>query len=256
MIPDESVSLVFTSSPYNVGIKYGNHDDVMPYHKYIEWLGEVWKDCYRVLRIGGRLVINIDCMINKEEDRVAESIEDTRREYRRPIYADLCNINKEIGFNFRYDIAWDKHQVVGRGTDWGSWKSCSNPAIRRRHEYILIWSKGPWRLEPTVSGTKSDLTGEEFTQWSMSYWSIPPETQKRGSHEAPFPERLALPVIKMFSYPKDVVLDPFCGTGTTCVVAHKLGRRYIGIDNDEKSVVYARNRIDTDGADLFADMET
>ena len=73
-IEDDSVSLVFTSPPYNVDIKYGNHDDTMPYTDYLDWLKDIWSECYRALRPGGRLVINIDSMVNHEEDRFAKKL--------------------------------------------------------------------------------------------------------------------------------------------------------------------------------------
>lgn len=255
-ISDNSVSLVTTSPPYNCDIPYGVHNDKMPYAEYLKWLKEIWKECYRVLRPGGRLVVNIDSMVNHEEDRFAEKADDTGKEYFRPVYADLCNMNEAIGFNFRCDIAWDKHQVVGRATAWGSYASPSNPIIRRRHEYLLVWNKGPWRLDPSVEGAKPDLTGEEFQQWSMSYWPIQPETQNRGGHPVPFPERLVRRVIKMFSYPGDVVLDPFSGSGTTCLTAKLLRRKYIGIELSEKWVEYSNNRINEESEDMFEGVGT
>lgn len=251
-IPDETVSLVFSSPPYNVNIPYGNHKDNMPYDVYLLWLEKVWAECYRSMRVGGRLIINIDSMVNHEETGIATAPEHERRQYFRPIVSHLQQMMERIGFNYRCDIAWDKHQVVGRATAWGSYKSCSNPVVRRRHEYILVWNKGPWKLDPTIPGTKSDLTDEEFQQWSMSYWPIQPETQNRGGHEVPFPVRLARRAIKLFSYPGDTVLDPFCGSGTTCLASYILNRRYIGIDNDPKFVTYAQNRID-EHSDIFAD---
>lgn len=254
LIPDNHVSLVFTSPPYNCKIEYGVHDDKMPYAQYLNWLKDIFTECYRVLRPGGRMVINIDSMVNHEEDRFALLADDTGKEYFRPIYSDLCVINKAIGFNFRCDIAWDKHQVVGRATAWGSYMSPSNPIVRRRHEYLLVWNKGPWKLDPTVEGSKSDMTDSEFQQWSMSYWPIQPETVNRCGHPVPFPERLARRVIKLFSFPGDVVLDTFAGTGTTCVSANVLKRRYIGIELSEKWAQYARNRIGEQG-DMFDGLE-
>ena len=251
-IPSDTVSLVFSSPPYNVNIPYGNHADNMPYDVYLKWMEEVWSECYRALRVGGRLIINIDSMVNHEETAVATASDHERRQYFRPIVAHLQQMMERIGFNYRCDIAWDKHQVVGRATAWGSYKSCSNPVVRRRHEYILVWNKGPWRLDPTIEGTKSDLTDEEFQQWSMSYWPIQPETQNRGGHEVPFPVRLARRAIKLFSYPGDIVLDPFCGSGTTCLAAYLLKRRYLGIDNDKKFVEYTERRIDSH-TDIFSD---
>jgi len=97
------------------------------------------------------------------------------------------------------------------------------------------------------------MTDEEFQKWTMSFWHITPETQNRGGHEVPFPVRLARPVIKLYSYPTDTVLDPFVGSGTTAYAANMLGRHYVGIDNDAKTVQYAIDRIDTE-VDLFAGM--
>lgn len=253
-IPDNSVSLVFTSPPYNVDIPYGeHHNDKMPYEEYLKWLKAIFEECYRVLKPGGRMAINIDAMYNKEEDSFAEDLEAKRRERFRPIIGDLQRLNEEIGFNWRTDICWDKQNVVGKATAWGSVNSCSCPNIRRRHEYILIWNKGPWKLEPTVPESKSDLVMKEFVQWSMSYWPIQPETTNRGGHPVPFPVRLARRVIKMFCFPGDIVLDPFCGSGTTCVTAYLLKRRYIGIELAEKWVEYSNNRIDECG-DMFEEM--
>ncbi|MFH1737853.1 MAG: site-specific DNA-methyltransferase, partial [bacterium] len=85
-------------------------------------------------------------------------------------------------------------------------------------------------------------------------WFMYPEDVKReGDHPAPFPEKLPGRLIRLYTYgavddfPGEIVLDPFCGTGTACAVAKKMGRRYIGIDICERYVEMARNRVnDTD----------
>lgn len=129
-----------------------------------------------------------------------------------------------------------------------SYQSCSNPIIRRNHEYILIWSKGSYKLDGDKENC--DLTDKEFQQWTMSMWFIQPETRKLGSHHVPYPEELVKRLVKLYCYQGDIVLDPFMGTGTTAVVAKRFGRKYIGIDNDLKSVEYARKRIAC-SADMF-----
>jgi len=232
-IPDETVSLVFNSPPYNTDIKYNSHDDNMPWDEYLAWIKEVWTECNRVLRPGGRLVINIDATTNWDEDR--------DKEYIRPIYARLVEQMDDIGLNFRGEILWLKHQVVGRQTAWGSYMSCSNPVIRRNHEYLLIWSKDSWKLEG--DSEMSDMTDKEFQDWTMSSWEIVPETRSYGRHPAPFPEELARRVIKLFSYRGDVVLDPFSGSGTTCKVAVDNWRKYIGIELDKDYAESSRKRI-------------
>jgi len=65
---------------------------------------------------------------------------------------------------------------------------------------------------------------------TLSVWEVPPESAKRVGHPAPFPVELASRVIKLYSYVRDVVLDPFAGSGTTCIAAKRLGRRYVGYE--------------------------
>jgi len=244
MIPDASVTLVFTSPPYNLSIDYGSHEDNLKWAEYLDWLEKVWIECARVLRKGGRLAINIDSIVNHEADRETE--------YYRCVYADLVNQMRKIdGMHFRTEICWYKQNTVGRKTAWGSYRSPSNPVTRRNHEYILIWSKDQWQL-PKVAHD-SDLTGEEFQEWILSTWFIQPETKKMGGHPVPFPGKLVKAMIKMNSYPEDVVLDPFSGSGTTAYIAKHLERRYIGFDNHLEYVEYARRRIsDVSKEDLFA----
>lgn len=231
-IPDETVHLIVTSPPYNIELDgYENRDDNEPYKQYVEWLKKIIYECKRVLVKGGRLVINIDSVRNRQDDD----------EYMRPIYADLVYIGREIGLKFRTEICWYKQNWSGRATAFGSYMSCSNPAIRRNHEYVLVWSKGEWKLEG--DSEFSDMTPEEFQNWTFSTWFITPETRNLNNHPAPFPEELIRRIIKLFSYRNNTVLDPFMGTGTTAVVAKALNRNYIGIDNSPKQVAYAKERI-------------
>jgi len=231
-IPDESVHLVLSSPPYNIQLEgYRNRNDDDPYKVYVDWLKKIFVECKRILVDGGRLVINIDSVRNRQDDE----------EYMRPIAGDLINIGREIGLKYRTEICWYKQNWSGRATAFGSYMSCSNPAIRRNHEYIMVWSKGSWKLEGDPE--LSDMTNEEFQNWTFSTWFIQPETQNLNGHPAPFPEELAKRVIKLFSYRGNTVVDPFMGTGTTGLMAKVLGRNYIGIDNSESDVVYARQRI-------------
>ncbi len=231
-IPDESVHLVLSSPPYNIQLEgYRNRNDDDPYKVYVDWLKKIFIECKRILVDGGRLVINIDSVRNRQDDE----------EYMRPIAGDLINVGREIGLKYRTEICWYKQNWSGRATAFGSYMSCSNPAIRRNHEYIMVWSKGSWKLEGDPE--LSDMTNEEFQNWTFSTWFIQPETQNLNGHPAPFPEELARRVIKLFSYRGNTVVDPFMGTGTTGLMAKILGRNYIGIDNSESDVNYARQRI-------------
>ena len=239
-IPDGIVSLTASSCPYNLKIKYDSIEDDQPYADYLIWLKKVFEEVYRVTRHGGRCAINIDAMTNRQEDK--------DQEYVRCVYAHIYNLMTEIGWKFRTEICWLKQNAIGKKTAFGSWDSCSNPNIRRNHEYIILFSKGDWKLEG--DSELSDMTKEEFCEYTLSTWFIPPETRKMANHPATFPEELVKRLVKLFSYRGDLILDPFNGTGTTTYVAKKLARDYIGIDISEKYCQFAEERITT-VVDLF-----
>lgn len=243
-IPDGTVTLIITSPPYNVDIPYGTAGDNMPYSVYVKWLADVFKECYRVLRKGGRLVINIDAMTNRQDDKDVQYIRDIR--------TDLANELRPVGFMFFGEHVWYKSakdpsfnggQFNGKKTAWGSYMMPSLPAVRRNHEYILVYSKEQFKLEKDSQSGEPDITAKEFQTFIASVWSMNAETRNLGNHPVPFPEELPYRAIKLYSYPNDVVLDIFNGTGTTSAVAVKCGRRYIGIDMDKNYCEYAEDRI-------------
>jgi DNA modification methylase len=244
-IADGIVTLVVTSPPYNLKIDYASAADDQPYKDYVKWLSAVFKECYRTLRKGGRLIINIDSMTNRQDDK--------QEEYIRDIRTDLANELKPMGFKFFGEHVWYKSskdpthgggQFNGKKTAWGSYMSPSTPAVRRNHEYILVYSKEQFKLEKTADSGEPDITSEEFTNFIASTWSMQPETRNLADHPVPFPIEFPVRCLKLYSYPNDIVLDPFNGTGTTTYAAHCLKRRYIGIDMDANYCKFAEERIE------------
>lgn len=213
-IPDGVVDLVVTSPPYNVGIKYATHDDCLSMEAYLAMLEQVWQECHRVMAPGGRIAINVAGV--------------DRKPYL-PLHAYITLQLNKLGFNMRGEIIWNKGASVGVSTAWGSWCSPSNPTLRDLHEYILVFSKGDWKM-----GHKgeSDLISEEFVAYTKSVWEFPTVSAKKVGHPAPFPLELPSRLIKLYTYRDDLVLDPFNGSGTTCQAAELLGRRWIGVDMD------------------------
>jgi len=224
-IPTNSVHLVITSPPYNVGKNYDNHNDKMDYQEYLNWLNDVWKETQRILVNGGRFCLNI----------APTGIKDFV-----PIHHDFTNQLRKLGMKFRTEIIWYKQTMLKR-TAWGSWKSPANPHIVPSWEYILVFSKDGDKLEG--SSKDADITTQEFKDFSDGFWQIQPERQRNG-HPAPFPEDLIYRLIKFYSYKGNIVLDMFGGTGTVAVVSHKTGRKFIHIDISKEYCATAKNRLE------------
>ncbi|MEM4551250.1 MAG: site-specific DNA-methyltransferase [Sulfolobales archaeon] len=224
-LPDRCVHLVVTSPPYNVGKEY---DEDLTLGEYLDFIEEVMREVYRVLVWGGRICFNVANL--------------GRKPYI-PLHAYIIQRLEEIGFLLRGEVIWDKGDAVsGSSTAWGSWCSATNPLLRDQHEYIIVASKGDFRRN---KGYKEDtITKEEFLEFTRSIWRFPPESAKKVGHPAPFPEELPYRCIQLYTFKEDVVLDPFVGSGTTCVAALKAGRHCIGIDIDERYVEIAKKRLE------------
>ncbi len=225
-LPDNCIDLVFTSPPYNFGLTYLDHDDANQWQRYFDKLFAILDECVRVLKFGGRLAINIQ-----------------------PLYSDyipshhlISNKLMDAKLIWKGEILWEKNNYNCKYTAWGSWKSPSNPYLKYTWEFIEVFCKGS--LRKAGSRSDADISPDDFKKWVVGKWSIAPErNMKSYDHPAVFPEELARRVIQLFSFKGDTVLDPFVGVGTTCVVAKKFGRGYIGIDSSEKYCATARARV-------------
>jgi DNA modification methylase len=223
--PDCFVDLIVTSPPYNAGKEYEN---ILTEKEYCDFINPIVAEMSRVLKTDGRFAINVVFNINRVE-----------QEGKSVLFPFLSWIDaiRENKLNLKENIIWDQ-QNSGCETAWGSWKSASAPHIRHMTENILIGYKNQWNK---IKKGLSDLTTSEFMKYTLDKWRFSCETNR--FHPAPFPEELAKRCVKLLSFMGDVVLDPFCGAGTTCVVAKKFGRRYIGIDLNRKYCDRAIKRV-------------
>lgn len=222
------VSLIITSPPYNVNKGYGNYDDSSNLEDYLEYLDSTWNECYRVLRPGGRLCVNIA---------------NIGRSPYLPLTSYITQHLIDIGFFMRGHIIWDKAASVGVSTAWGSYMKPSNPSLRDVHEYILVFSKISNKLKKASDSGEEDITKEEFLEFGKSIWNMITANPKTIGHPAPFPLELPYRLIKLYTYPGDLVLDPFMGSGSTCISAKNTGRHWIGYDIDESYIKLAEERI-------------
>ena len=222
-LPDNSVHLMVTSPPYNVSKEY---DDDLSLNEYLNLLSTVWEETYRVLVPGGRACVNVANL--------------GRKPYI-PLHSYIIEGMQELGYLMRGEIIWNKASSASPSTAWGSWLSAANPVLRDIHEYILIFSKETFsrKKEARVNTIKKD----EFLEWTKSVWTFPAVSAKQVGHPAPFPEELPYGLIQLYTFKGDVVLDPFAGSGSTCLSAIKNERNYVGYDIDSDYVKLAEKRI-------------
>jgi site-specific DNA-methyltransferase (adenine-specific) len=249
-VDDESVQLIVTSPPYNVGKNYTNHHDALDLDAYLAFLESVWRECQRVLVRGGRIAINVA---------------NTWRQPYIPLNAYIARQMVELGFLMRGEVIWEKGASAGISTAWGSFARASNPVLRDVHEYILVFSKDTLRLEET-RGEHSGIENLEFVEWTKSVWRTEDAARRAMSdssktiwrfdtlskrrsngqsvnHPAPFPIDLPLRLILLYTNVGDVVLDPFVGSGTTALAAKLTQRHYLGYDISPEYCEMARERL-------------
>lgn len=224
-LPEASIHLMVTSPPYNASKDY---DQDLSLEEYINLLSSVWQETHRVLVPGGRACINVANL--------------GRKPYI-PLHAFIIDQMQEIGFLMRGEIIWNKAASAGKSTAWGSWQSAANPVLRDVHEYILVFSKDTFSRKGAAK--ESSIGRDEFMEWTKSIWTFPSVSAKKIGHPAPFPEELPKRLIQLYTFKGEVVLDPFVGSGTTCLAAARNDRHYVGYDVNEGYLEIARQRIST-----------
>ena len=159
------------------------------------------------------------------------------------VYADIVETAKKVGWKYFSTIIWNEGNI-SRRTAWGSWLSAKAPYVIAPVEVIVVFYKKRWsKLKNGVS----DITKEEFMEWSQGFSNFPGESRKRVKHPAPFPIELPKRCIQLFSFVGDTVLDPFLGSGTTLIACALLNRKGIGVEIDEKYCELAKVRIIDEG---------
>jgi len=231
-LPDNSVHLMVTSPPYNVGKEY---DENLTLKEYRDFLKKVWVEVKRVLVPGGRACINIANL--------------GRKPYI-PLHIFIIEDMMGLGFLMRGEIIWNKGSSGSPSTAWGSWLSAKNPTLRDIHEYILIFSKGMFSRESLKRN--STISRDEFLEYTKSVWTFAAEPATKVGHPAPFPVELPYRLIQLYTFEDEVILDPFIGSGQTAIAAIKASRHYVGYDINQEYVKLAKKRIKAFSSSFFA----
>jgi site-specific DNA-methyltransferase (adenine-specific) len=235
--PAASVDMVLTSPPY---------DNLRDYKGYTFNFEGIAKELYRVVKDGGVVVWVVnDATINGSE---------TGTSFKQALYF------KEIGFNLHDTMIWEKQTFTATG------------ALKVRYaqvfEYMFVFSKGLSKTFNPIKDRTNKSCGRDKRHGTVrqsdgstkpitsqgklippsgqrfNVWHINTESNNNNrKHPAVFPESIARDHILSWSNENDIILDPMCGSGTTCVAAKELKRNFIGIEIAQEYANLARERI-------------
>lgn len=222
---DESVDLVITSPPYNMNLrirdgkycsrqitkefstKYDGFSDNMPIEEYFDFHLRVIKE---LLRVAPVVFYNVQIVTGSK----------------RAVFKLLGELNEYV----KDIIVWDKENAQ---------PAMSEGVLNRQYELIIVFAK-------------RDAISRKFNYCNFErgilkdVWRIKHGKKVTNLHGATFPEELVEKILTNFSRERDVVYDPFMGTGTTAVVCKKMNRRFIGSEIITSYVEVAKERLQND----------
>jgi site-specific DNA-methyltransferase (adenine-specific) len=250
-MPESSVDLIVTSPPYGVGIAYDTFNDDIEFEQYKLFSASWLREAYRVLKDDGRIALNIPYEINRQD-----------KGGRILMVSELWQVMKSIGYKF-YGIVDLEEDSPHRSktTAWGSWMSPSAPYIYNPKECVLLAYKKTHikkiKGEPEWVGEVMDVEQEdgttkkktvyqdehkkEFMELVYGQWDYFADTKQMT--KATFSMDIPTKAIKILTYKNDVVLDPFCGSGTSMVAAETLDRKWLGVELSQNYTEVAKKRV-------------
>jgi len=251
-LKDESVHLVITSPPYWTLKRYNDSDGQLGHvedcEQFVKELEKVWREVFRVLVPGGRLVCVVgDVCLSRKENAGRHTVV--------PLHADICVTCRRIGFDNLNPIIWHKisnaSYEVSNGSKFLGKPYEPNAIIKNEIEYILLERKpGGYRKPTEEQRRQSMIPKEKFNVWFQQFWTLTGASTKE--HPAPFPVELASRLVQMFLFVGDTVLDPFCGTATTMLAALNTRRNSIGVELDSEYCHMSAERLLNANGSLFS----
>ncbi len=244
-LPDNSIQLIVTSPPYFNIKDYsldgyqknkkskkatGQIGDISDYQKYINEMVLVWKECERVLKQNGKLIINTPLMPMLKKNLITH--------YNRHIF----DINSDIEYSvlhktnlFLMDVYIWNRTNPSKKLMFGSYPYPRNFYAQNTIEFITVFVKDgiPENNLHKKIKEQSKLTQKEWVEFTKQIWNIPIPGKGDlafGEHSAIMPEEIVRRCVRLFTFVGDVVLDPFAGSGTTLKVAKELDRNFVGYE--------------------------
>lgn len=251
-LPEEWCACAVTSPPYWNTVDYGvlGQIGLHSYESYLEELDTVWAEVARALLPNGKFCLNVP-ILPLAKSVSEKSFGPSHTRVLVDLYSDMKRrIEAKTPLRLFSLYIWEKQTTEKM---FGSYPYPPNLYERNYIEFIAVFVKPgkPRVLSPEVKEA-SKLASEEWMDLTRQIWWMYPENIPRlEGHPAPFPETLPNRLIAMYSFrtvpalefPGDIILDPFVGSGTTCVAARRLGRRFIGIDLNPDFCAYAHQRV-------------
>jgi len=231
---DGSVNLIFADPPYNIGYQYHGYDDRLPYDRYVRWSRDWIAQCKRLLADDGSIYIAIG-------DEYA---------------AEVRMILRDLKLHLRNWIVW--HYSFGQNCKKRFNRSHAHIfyATKSQKQFVFNTADSELRIKSKRQTTYNDKRANPKGKLPDDTWTFSRVCgtfkERCGWHPCQMPEALLERVIRASSQPGDLVLDPFAGSGTTCVVAQRLGRHYVGTDVSKLYVTEARKRLETDRTERLA----
>jgi len=250
VLADNRVALTVTSPPYWNAIDYDVHTrgkgewhrtrkyakGYTKYADYLGWLERVFSPLLSKTRPGGYCAVVIGTVLLNGEHY--------------PLPFDFTSLMVKWGWAFHQDIIW--HKVTGGVKRAGVFIQKPYPGYFYPNimtEYILIFRRpGPPLYQGRSQREKEesrvpidDLFKKELAN---TVWHIAPVPPGHLNHPCPFPEEIPFRLIQLYTYPDDLVFDPFVGSGQTTKVAMHMGRHFLGLDTEAKYVNYAKARLE------------
>lgn len=219
-LPNNSTDLVITSPFHSLKLNNSSSDNIESLQERFTYFCEVLTECIRVLKYGGRIFINAE-----------------------PSYANHSPTHHLISkFLFDQGLIWKAEIIWNKGQQKSNSKNNDevtlNPELEYSWGFLEVFCKGNLKKEGLSKDI--DIKDREFITWVNASWNI---DQEEGMVSNGMPEQLIERILKLFSYRRDVILDPFNGDGVSTYVASKLKRHYLGIDSSKAKCKLANERL-------------